>query len=70
VVVLRIRRPAVERPYRVWGYPWTPLVFAGTAAAFVVNTLIERPVESLIGLGVMASGLPACSRWRRANWEA
>lgn len=67
VLVLRYRRPLHDRPYRVWGYPWVPLVFTGSSAAFVVNTLIERPQESLFGLGLMIAGLPAYAWWRRAH---
>ena len=29
VFVLRVREPEAERPYRVWGYPFTPLVYLG-----------------------------------------
>jgi APA family basic amino acid/polyamine antiporter len=65
VVVLRYTRPLAERPYRVWGYPWVPILFAGSAAAFVVNTLIERPFESFVGVGLMALGVPAYMWWRR-----
>jgi basic amino acid/polyamine antiporter, APA family len=56
--VLRRTRPNAARPYRTWGYPIIPLVFVVGSAAFVVNTLLERPVESLAGLGLLAIGLP------------
>jgi APA family basic amino acid/polyamine antiporter len=56
--VLRRRRPDVPRPYRTWGYPLVPLIFVVGSAAFVLNTLIERPVESLAGLGLLVLGLP------------
>lgn len=56
--VLRRTRPDAARPYRTWGYPIIPLVFVVGSAAFVVNTLLERPVESLAGLGLLAIGLP------------
>lgn len=55
---LRRLRPDVPRPYRVWGYPLVPVIFIGASAAFVLNTLIERPRESLAGLGFLALGLP------------
>ena len=56
--VLRRTRPNVPRPYRTWGYPLVPLVFVVGSAAFVANTLMERPVESLTGLALLAAGLP------------
>jgi APA family basic amino acid/polyamine antiporter len=65
VILLRRSRPAAARPYRVWGYPWLPLLFIGSSVLFVVNTLVERPVEALAGAGLMALGLPAYWWWRR-----
>ena len=52
------RSRATLRPYRTWGYPIVPLMFVIGSAAFVLNTLMERPVESLAGLGLLAIGLP------------
>jgi APA family basic amino acid/polyamine antiporter len=60
---LRYTMPEQPRPYRTWGYPIVPLVFVGGSLAFVVNTLVERPVESLLGLGLLALGLPAYWYW-------
>lgn len=64
--VLRRKRPDAPRPYRAWGYPLVPLLFVGTSMLFVLNTLLERPTESLWGLALVALGLPAYMRWRRA----
>lgn len=60
VGVFRLRRlrPAHPRPYRVWGYPFVPAVFIVASGAFVLNTLVERPRESLAGLGLLVLGLP------------
>ena len=66
VFVLRRARPEAKRPYRVWGYPWVPGVFIVSSLALVANTLVERPVESLVGLLIVALGLPAYAFWRRA----
>jgi APA family basic amino acid/polyamine antiporter len=65
VFVLRWRRPDAPRPFRVPGYPWTPLVFLLGAAAIVVNTLAARPGRSLLGLGIVLAGVPAYLWWRR-----
>jgi APA family basic amino acid/polyamine antiporter len=65
VIVLRRKRPDAERPYRTWGYPVVPLVFVVSSAALVVNTLLEKPTESLIGLVILALGVPAYLYWRR-----
>jgi APA family basic amino acid/polyamine antiporter len=40
------------------GYPAVPLLFAATALAIVVNTLVATPRESLLGLGFIALGIP------------
>lgn len=65
VFVLRHRRPDLERPYRVWGYPWVPALFLLASVLLVANTLVEKPVESLLGLGLVAVGIPAFYSWRR-----
>jgi APA family basic amino acid/polyamine antiporter len=64
IFVLRRARPDWPRPYRTWGYPWTPAIFILVSLAFVINTLFERPLESLWGLGVVVLGLPAYAWWR------
>jgi APA family basic amino acid/polyamine antiporter len=69
VVVLRRRRPDLPRPYRVWGYPVVPALFLLASLALVASTLVERPRESLLGLGLVALGLPAYARWRRRAAE-
>jgi APA family basic amino acid/polyamine antiporter len=65
VFVLRWRRPDAPRPFRVPGYPWTPLCFVVAAAAIVVNTVAARPARSLLGLGILVLGMPAYYWWRR-----
>jgi basic amino acid/polyamine antiporter, APA family len=66
VIALRIKRPNAERPFRVPGYPLTPLLFVLAAAAIVINTIIEQPGQSAIGLGMVFLGLPAYWWWQRA----
>ena len=55
---LRRLRPDAPRPYRVWGYPFVPMVYIAGAGALVLNTLVERPRESIAGLAFLALGLP------------
>jgi len=61
---LRSARPGAVRPYRVWGYPVVPALFVAGSLYLVVNTLRERPMESLAGLGLLAIGLPVYAYWR------
>jgi len=64
---LRLRRPDVERPYRVWGYPVVPVVFIAGAVFMVLNTLVSKPVQSVAGLGLLVLGLPAYFYWSRRS---
>ncbi len=66
VIVLRRKRPELARPYRMWGYPATPLLFAAVTLWFVVNTILTTPVPSLIGLLFISTGVPAYYLWRRS----
>lgn len=66
---LRRQRPDHPRPYRVWGYPVVPAAFILGSGAFVLNTLIERPKESLAGLVFLALGLPVYWYGRRRPAE-
>ncbi len=62
---LRWKEPDLPRPYRVWGYPWTPLIFLLAAIALTINLWMVRPVRSSLGLLVILAGLPFFYRWRR-----
>ncbi len=65
VIVLRVKRPEWERPYRMWGYPVTPMLFGVASLLLVINTLVTKPLPSLAGLALIASGLPVYFWWRR-----
>jgi basic amino acid/polyamine antiporter, APA family len=66
VFVLRRKMPDAVRPYKTLGYPLMPLVFVLVAAWLVVNTLVNRPVESVVGLALIAVGLPVYFYYRRS----
>ena len=57
VFVLRWRQPELERPYRTFLYPLPPLVYLALMGWTLWFVLVNRPVEGLFGLGVIASGL-------------
>lgn len=65
VIVLRIKRPDLPRPYRTIGYPWVPLAFVLAISCLVASTLIKSPRESFMGLGLIALGLPFYFYWKR-----
>jgi basic amino acid/polyamine antiporter, APA family len=66
IALLRLRRtqPNLARPYKVWGYPWTPLIFLGAAAALTVNLWMLRPIRSSLGLLAILAGIPFFYAWR------
>ena len=70
VIVLRIKRPDLPRPYRVWGYPVTPVVFVAITCWFLVNMLVTRPTPSLAALVLIASGVPVYLLWTRRRSRA
>jgi APA family basic amino acid/polyamine antiporter len=57
VIKLRITRPDLPRPYRAWGYPITPVVFLLVTGFMMYYLLLERPLQSLLGILIMVSGL-------------
>ncbi|HZT60008.1 MAG TPA: amino acid permease [Pyrinomonadaceae bacterium] len=67
VFIFRRRMPHAERPYRTVGYPVLPVVFLLAAGYLIVNTVIATPTQALIGLGIIALGLPIYFYWARKN---
>ncbi len=63
--VYRRRRPDAPRPFRVPGYPWTPVLFILAASAIVLNTIAAQRTRALFGLVVVLLGWPAYSWWKR-----
>jgi APA family basic amino acid/polyamine antiporter len=65
LAIFRLRRlqPHADRPYRTWGYPVVPALFVGGLGVLVVNTVVEKPTESVIGVLIVALGLPAYLYW-------
>ena len=57
VIKMRITHPDLARPYRAWGYPITPLAFLTVTAFMMYYLLVNRPLQSLGGLALMAAGL-------------
>ncbi|HEY1333931.1 MAG TPA: amino acid permease, partial [Myxococcaceae bacterium] len=67
VFVLRRTRPHAERPFRAWGHPWTTGAFVAACLVVASVTLVQAPVRSVLGLGLIAAGLPAYAWWARAR---
>ena len=59
VFVLRWRRPNLPRPYRVWGYPATPIIFLAISGWMMWHLLADTSTRkpSLLGLATALLGL-------------
>ena len=58
VIVLRIRSPELERPFRAWGYPFSPILFLAVSGWMMFWAFQGRPVESALSLlTVLVGGL-------------
>jgi APA family basic amino acid/polyamine antiporter len=56
--VLRRRYPDEPRPFRAWGYPIAPGLFAIICYAACANAIWREPGPSAAGLGIIAIGIP------------
>lgn len=58
VLLLRKKEADAHRPYKVIGYPVLPIIFATFCLMLVVVTIMQKPVQSGIGLFLIFSGIP------------
>jgi len=63
VYVLRWRRPEMERPFRVPGYPVVPAIFMVVILFMAVFAFIQWPRPSLFSLGSILAGVPVYYIW-------
>ena len=64
MIVLRYKRPELKRPYKVWGYPIVPLLFILIHLWIVWGSVKEKPFESLVGVFIVAAGIPIYFVWQ------
>lgn len=64
VFILRFKMRDSERSYKAIGYPILPAIFILFCVVLVINTLISEPVQSMVGLGLIASGIPFYLYWQ------
>jgi basic amino acid/polyamine antiporter, APA family len=65
LIVLRRKRPDASRPYRAWGYPVVPVLFALVSAAVVINVFVSAPGRSGLGAAIILAGWPLYAWIRR-----
>jgi APA family basic amino acid/polyamine antiporter len=67
IFVFRLRKGMGTASYQTPWYPIVPLVFVGISSAFVVNTLIERPVQAVAGLILFGLGVLVYLMFKRKS---
>ncbi len=67
VIILRKKSPEIERKYKVIGYPFLPAFFVAFCILLFVITIFNQPYEALIGLGLIATGIPFYWFWNKNN---
>lgn len=65
VYTIRKKFPDLKRPYKTWGYPYTPAIFILVSLGILINTLIESPMESIAGIGLLIIGIPVYYYWSK-----
>jgi APA family basic amino acid/polyamine antiporter len=64
--VMRLRGSAgYAPPFRAWGFPIAPMLFASICLTIVLSQIAAEPFESVSGLALVAAGLPVYYIWRR-----
>jgi APA family basic amino acid/polyamine antiporter len=69
VIALRRKKPDIPRPFKAWGYPWTPALFCLAALTIACHSAASNLRDSAWGLAAVISGLPAYWYWGRRNAE-
>lgn len=64
VFVLRWREPDLPRPYRVWAYPITPIVYLSLTVWTLTYLALDRPSEAGVAFALIATGT-AVYLWTR-----
>ena len=67
VVVMRVRRPNLPRPFKTPGYPLTPLLFSVAYAWIALRIFLHNPLDSSLGLLIVLTGVPVYFWWARKN---
>lgn len=58
VFILRKKMPDAPRPYKVWGYPYTPAVFVVFSFIFLINSIVNNFHNAMMGLILILMGVP------------
>jgi APA family basic amino acid/polyamine antiporter len=64
VFILRKKMPDTPRPYKVWGHPYTTLLFVVFSFFFLINSVISDTPDAAMGSLLILSGLPVYYYWK------
>jgi basic amino acid/polyamine antiporter, APA family len=64
-LILRRTQPDLWRPYKTHGFPWVPGVFVICYVLILINIVMSRPKEGLLGLAIVGLGVPIYFYWKR-----
>lgn len=67
VLILRKREPNAERPYKVWGYPYLPIIYLIVAGFVALGIIVSQFSIAITGIGIVALGWPIYSIFSRRN---
>ena len=65
ILILRRKRPHLDRPYRTFGYPVVPILFLIASVGLIGNTLVRHPGPTLLSFAITLLGVPVYFVWRR-----
>ena len=64
VMVLRRKRPELERPYKAFGYPWVPALYVVGGSVIMVVLMLYRTETTWPGLALVLTGVPVYFAWK------
>lgn len=67
LIVLRVREPAVERPYRATGYPVTTIIFCAVCVFLIYSAVTYKPWIAAASGALLLLGLPVYSLSKRLS---
>ena len=65
IIVLRQKRPDVERPYKAFGYPVIPVLYIIGALVITIVLFVYQTATTWPGLIIVLTGIPVYFIWKR-----
>jgi Amino acid transporters len=70
IFIFRKKLKNIERPYKTFGYPITPIIFICICTWFVLNIMISKPLHMGLGIACVLLGLPVYFFFRKKNFPS